>query len=499
AKRAGTQLSFLETVLKVKNTIGFSYLPVENIIPITNENNSNILAIQSIREKIEKYKQSLHKFHPTPFKTSDTGVIIFTSGTTGAPKGIEVSWQKLVDVGITATSILKYSENDVGYVCMPVNHSNSMYLNIMPALLNSARILLRRSFSVSNFVRDIEAVGATVWNCVGDPVQYLLNYIHTNNGENADFSYLPLRTVISTGTNAANRAAFSRIFGLEIFKEVYGSTEAGAITAVDGETPDYSVGKILKDVRVINEETLQECAGAKLNKQGAICNLDLSAGEIIVNQSSLGNSSFSGYYKLPEESRKRMCLIDNQEFYRMGDMGAIITLNSVKYLIFLGRTGDWIRYKGENWAPVDGEKVIIKYKDISNVGIIGIPQSVGKEDDPMYIIEIENIGTFNMNKFLEYCKKNVPHYMFPRFIRLVTKLPMTETMKLKKSVLKRDFYFRSPQIDADKNDKLYKIVRGIAAEFGTSNYIKELAEYKDPINQDALKIFTKRSDLFDTC
>ena len=377
--------------------------------------------------------------------------------------------------------------------------SYKKFINIMPAFLNSARILLRRSFSVRNFVKDIETVGATVWNCVGDPVQYLLNYIDTNYGKKADFSYLPLRTVISTGTNAANRAAFTRLFGLEIFKEVYGSTEAGAITAVDASTPDYSVGKILKDVRVINEETLMECAGAELNKQGAICNIDLSAGEIIVSQNSLGNSSFSGYYKLPEESKKRICLIDNQEFYRMGDLGAVITINSVKYLIFLGRTGDWIRCKGENWTPVDCEKIINKYEAVYNVGIIGIPQSTGKEDDPMYIIETENIHTFNINEFLKYCKEFVPHYMFPRFIRLVTKLPMTETMKLKKSFLKRDFYFRSPQIDADRNDKLYKIVKGEAQEFVTSSYEKEMDKFKDPTNQDALKIYTKRPDLFCNC
>ena len=492
----GTQVSFLETVLKVNDTIGFSSLSVEHIIPITNEIEHTIPALQSIPEKLNTYRQSLQQFKPKPLITSDTGVIIFTSGTTGVPKGIEVSWQKLVDVGLTATSILRYTEHDTGYVCMPINHSNSLYLNIMPAFLNSSRILIRRRFSVSNFIRDIKAVGATVWNCVGDPVQYLLNYIDTKYGKNADFSFLSLRTVISTGTNAANRAAFTRLFGLENFKEVYGSTEAGAITAVDETTPDYSVGRILKDVRVINEETSLECVGAKLNKNNTIGNLDVSAGEIIVSQNSLGNSAFSGYYKLPKETKKRVCILDNQEFYRMGDLGAIVSLNALKYLIFLGRTGDWIRCKGENWAPMDCEKIINNYAAVSNVGIIGVPQSVGKEDDPLYVLETENPDTFSMIPFLEYCKEYVPHYMFPRFVRLVTKLPMTETMKLKKSNLKYDFYFRSPQIDADNNDHLYKIFKGKVHKFVTLNYIKEIAEYKDPTNQDTLKTFTKRPDLF---
>ena len=101
--------------------------------------------------------------------------MIFTSGTTGAPKGIEVSWRKLYDVGVVSTSILNYGPDDVGYICMPLNHSNSLYLNLMPALLNGARVLLRRRFSASRFLPDIEISGATIWNSVGDPVSYVLS------------------------------------------------------------------------------------------------------------------------------------------------------------------------------------------------------------------------------------------------------------------------------------------------------------------------------------
>ena len=79
--------------------------------------------------------------------------------------------------------------------------------------------------------RNHPASMATIWNSVGDPVTYILSTV----GGDADFSHLPLRTVISTGTNAANRAAFSRIFGLDIFAEAYGSTEVGAIEELDGE------------------------------------------------------------------------------------------------------------------------------------------------------------------------------------------------------------------------------------------------------------------------
>ncbi len=495
-EQPGTGGTFLVTVLQANKTVGFAAFTKEYILLAAKGTGNDNGSIEDIPETLQKYSSSLSEFKPIELDVSNAGVIIFTSGTTGIPKGIEVSWKKLIDVGMTATNILKYTEQDVGYVCMPINHSNSLYLNIMPALINGAKLLTRRRFSVSNFVKDIEEVGATVWNCVGDPVQYLINYISSTVGKDADYSHLPLRTVISTGTNAANRAVFTGMFGLEIFKEVYGSTEAGAITAVDENTPEYSVGKLVKDVRVIHEETLEECVLAEVDEQGKILNLDTSAGEIIVSQTSLGASAFTGYYKLTEESSDKICSIKGEDFYRLGDLGAIVEKNGVKYLVFLGRTGDWVRYKGENWAPIDGEKLITTFEGITSAGIIGVPQSTGKEDDPMYVLEVNNPAEFDIKTFYSFCQKKVPRYMIPRFIRLVTNLPMTETMKLKKTILKRNFFYRSSTLDADGNDSIYEIVQGTVKEFREEDYKAEIALYTDPTNQATLKAFTKRSDLF---
>lgn len=496
APQPGTQGTFIDTVVGARDDHGFTSLTDERIIAVPDRRYVRTGPFLPIDKVLVSHRPSLEGFDPVPLNESAPGIIIFTSGTTGAPKGIEVSWKKLYDVGVTGTTILNYTKDDVGYVCMPVNHSNSLYLNIMPAMLNGSRILLRRRFSVKNFVKDIEEVGATVWNCVGDPVQYILNYINSTSGEGADFSHLKLRTVISTGTNALNRAIFTRMFGLDIFTEVYGSTEAGAITAVDAETPECSVGRLLKDIRIINENTMKECALAELDEGGTITNLAESAGEIVVSQPSLGASAFTGYYKLPLESSKKLCVIDGEDFYRMGDLGAIMEKNDQRYLIFLGRTGDWIRFKGENWSPVDGERVISKYDGVENAGIIGVPQPVGREDDPMFILEVENPSSFTINDFYAFCKTSLPHYMMPRFVRLLTKMPMTETMKLRKSVLKYDFYYRCPQIDDGGSDLIFEMKDNIPVRFMRKEYEQEISRFTDPTNRDTLTAFTKRSGIF---
>ncbi|MFO7557290.1 MAG: AMP-binding protein [Desulfobacterales bacterium] len=487
-KTGGT---FLDSVTKAKNVHGFKTLSDSNILSISGSRSANT---KSIDQKLKQYASLLSHFNPEPLNETNAAVVIFTSGTTGAPKGIEVSWEKLVNVGVNGTRILNYTDTDVGCVCMPINHSNSLYLNIMPAMLNGAKIFLRRKFSVSNFVKDIEISGSTIWNCVGDPVQYLLNYF--SKEEDIDYSDLPLRTVISTGTNASNRSRFTKLFGLDIFTEVYGSTEAGAIAAVDANTPSYSVGKVIKDVRILDERSLQECDPAEVDETGRIRNLDRCAGEVIVSQSSLGTSAFTGYYKLPKESSQKIISLHGEEFYRMGDLGAIVGIDHVNYLIFLGRTGDWIRFKGENWAPVDCKVTIAAYRAVNNIGIIGVPQSSGKEDDPMFILQVEDDNEFHVDDFYSFCKKHLPHYMLPRFIRIVESLPMTETMKLKKSLLKKDFYYRDENLDANHRDIIYEIQDDRAVEFKTENYLAELKKFTDPTNQDTLKTFTGKPDLF---
>jgi fatty-acyl-CoA synthase len=492
AIQPGTDGSFLDTVLKAKQKNGFATLDETSIISIQKSRHESISFLD---QQLEQHTSGIETFVPTPLNVSGAALVIFTSGTTGAPKGIEISWEKMTHVGIHATGILKYTEKDVGYVCMPVNHSNSLYLNVMPAIMNNARIFLRRKFSVSGFIRDIQDSGATIWNCVGDPVQYLLNHFSQENGKK-NYRDLPLRTVISTGTNAVNRAEFTDLFGLDIFTEVYGSTEAGALTAVDETTPACSVGRLLKDVRIVNEKTFQECEDAVLDENGAITNLDRCSGEVVVSQNSLGLSAFTGYYKLPQESLRKLISIKGEMFYRMGDLGAIVEQKGACYLIFLGRTGDWIRYKGENWAPVDGIRMAGKYKGIINMAIIGVPQSTGREDDPMYILEIRNDDPFDVPGFYAYCRENLPHYMLPRFIRIMEKLPMTETLKLKNTLLKKDFYYRDEELDHNSNDRIYEIKNHAAAAFQILQYQQEIAKFVDPVNQDTLKAFTGRSDLF---
>jgi fatty-acyl-CoA synthase len=328
---------------------------------------------------------------------------------------------------------------------------------------------------------------------VGDPVMYVLNTI----GPDADYSNLPLRTVVSTGTSAANRAEFTRIFGLDIFAEAYGSTEVGAVAMVTPQTPDYSVGRVIpgRDVKIVDEASGRECDLAVVGADGSITNFKRAVGEILVSQASLGDSAFSGYYNQPDESAAR---IDKNGYYRMGDLGALEEKGGEQFVIFLGRTGtDRLRTKGENFATTFVEEIIMQYTDVGNCAVIGIPIVDSTENDnPIYVLEVQNPRNFDVDRFYAFCKKEIPGYAQPGFIRLTRELPRTATHKIIKTSLMHDFIERTPEKDADPHDLIYRIDSVGIKEFKTADYRNEMARCTDPAVRARFAAATGRQNLF---
>ena len=486
-----SERTFLESVAEAHENHDLSPLYPEYVIARKQQQRNHPAAVATLEEMLKGIVGK--DFIPTPLQPERAGVIIFTSGTTGTPKGIEVSWKKLFDVGVMSTTILHYGEQDVSYVCMPLNHSNSLYLSFIPALLNGARLLMRRRFSASHFVKDIERVGATVWNSVGDPVRYVLNTV----GEEADYAHLPLRTVISTGTNAQNRKAFTRIFGLDIFTEAFGSTEVGAIATVTPDTPPFCVGKYLpgKDVKIVDELTGAECDAAQVDSEGRILNFDRAVGEIVVSQESLGDSAFTGYYNMPLESAER---VDEAGYYHMGDLGACVERGGARYIIFLGRTGtDRLRSKGENFSAAFVEEIVLGYDGVVNCVVIGIPHVDSTENDnPIYVVEVEDPPRFDVAALYAFCNRNIPSYALPGYIRVVAELPRTDTRKIRKPVLLHEFIERNSEKDADACDILYTVKGGALQEFTARDFEQEMGRCTDPMVRSRFAAVTRRQDLF---
>src|SRR5690606_7201328 len=104
-------------------------------------------------------------------------MVIYTSGTTGLPKGINNNHLKFFLIGKGVSANLSLGPDDRGYACMPLFHSNAMFLGFHPALEVCASLAVRERFSASQFVPDVLRHGVTWWNYVGEPVHYVLRAI----------------------------------------------------------------------------------------------------------------------------------------------------------------------------------------------------------------------------------------------------------------------------------------------------------------------------------
>ena len=109
-----------------------------------------------------------------PVQPSATLLLLFTSGTSGAPKAVITSHRRLNFVSGSMLMILSLDANDVTYICMPLFHSNALFTAWAPSVVAGATIALRRKFSASEFLPDVRRFGATYFNYVGKPLTYIL-------------------------------------------------------------------------------------------------------------------------------------------------------------------------------------------------------------------------------------------------------------------------------------------------------------------------------------
>ena len=129
-----------------------------------------------------EYADTMVRFRGASLPTSDecpvdpraTFLLLFTSGTSGAPKAVITSHQRLNFVSGSMMMILSLDASDVTYICMPLFHSNALFTAWAPSLVCGATIALRRKFSASEFLPDVRRFGATYFNYVGKPLTYIL-------------------------------------------------------------------------------------------------------------------------------------------------------------------------------------------------------------------------------------------------------------------------------------------------------------------------------------
>ena len=347
-------------------------------------------------------------------------MIVFTSGTTRAPKGVLNSQGRLMMLGWGACMHMCHcTADDVIYCAMPLYHANAQILALAPPLVTGAGLALGRRFSKSHFLDDVRRYGATLFNYVGNPLAYIME-----TPARPDDADNPLRLAYGNEAPRQYIAAFAERFGCEVI-DGYGASEVGVGFSRTADDPPRSLGRA-PGVKILAEDG-RECPPARIDADGRLLNADEAVGEIV---NTNGRFLFEGYYKDEQATADRT----RDGWFRTGDLGYA---DADGFIYFAGRDAEWIRVGGENFLARPIEEALAQHPDVLLVSAYGVPDPEAG-DQVMAAVVLQPGATFDAAAFGRFIDdhRGLPPRWRPTFVRVATALPMTATNKIVKRALR---------------------------------------------------------------
>jgi fatty-acyl-CoA synthase len=371
---------------------------------------------------------------------SSRWALIFTSGTSSAPKAVICTQRRMLQTGVRMAAIMDLGPEDVGYVCMPLFHSNALMVGWAPSIAVGASVALARKFSASNWLDDIRRYRATYFNYTGKPLSYLVAI-----PERPDDSNNTLRVAFGNEGSPEVIETFGRRFGVEVI-DAFGATEGGIAVNRDEGMKQGSVGKAGDTVKVVDPDG-NPLPAARFAADGSLVNADECVGEIV---NTAGAGPFEGYYNNAEATDSTL----RGGWYWSGDLGYV---DDDGFLFFAGRTADWLRVDGENFPAGPIEAAIGRLPDVVLAAVYGVPDEHAG-DQVMVAVQLRDGASFDPAAFAASIDSltDIGPKWRPRYVRVVAEFPTTGTNKIVKRTLVRQKYRR----DLCGDDDLYVRERG---------------------------------------
>ena len=378
-----------------------------------------------------EYAESVHAyagavlptFEECPVDPTDTFLLLFTSGTSGAPKAVVTSHQRLNFVAQSMNMIIALTPEDTTYICMPLFHSNALFTAWAPSLVYGSTIALRRKFSASEFLSDVRTFGATYFNYVGKPLTYVLA-----TPEKADDRNNPLRRGFGNEGSEIDLLRFAERFDCKL-TDGYGQTETGASIVRVPNMPTGSLGVAAQaTITVRDPATNQECPRAIFDTDRRLLNAEEATGEIVNG----GGGTFEGYWNNPEANSERI----RDGAYWTGDLAY---RDADGFFYFAGRSADWMRVDGENFAGAPIEGILMRHPNVILAAVYGIPD-FDMGDRVMAALQLQPGTTIDPAEFAEFLRaqSDLGPKWVPSFVQIVVDFPMTPSNK----VIKRELVLR---------------------------------------------------------
>lgn len=353
-------------------------------------------------------------------------LLLFTSGSTSAPKAVVCSTARLAGAGLRCVAMWGLTRDTVSYCPMPLFHGNALMACWSPTLAAGGTVVLRRKFSASGFLDDVRRHGCTFFTYVGRSIAYVLAQPPTEHDRDN-------RLVLGFGTEASllDRELFRDRFGCELL-ENYGSSESVIVITRTPDTPPAALGRpevsAHSDVIVASPDSGEECPPARFDRHGAIENPE-SIGEL-VNRAGLG--TFEGYYDNPEATAARL----RNGWYWSGDLAY---RDEAGFFYFAGRSTDWLRVDSENFAAAPVETILHRFAGAVMVAVYPVPDT-RTGDQVMAALELrpgEDFDPVAFGRFLAD-QPDLGTKWAPRYVRITADIPLTANNKVNKQPLRSE-------------------------------------------------------------
>lgn len=349
-------------------------------------------------------------FQGPDLQDEDVAIILYTSGTTGKPKGAMLTHKNLYSNAQDVADYLKMNHEDRVITALPMFHVFCLTVSLNAPLLSGATLLIVPRFSPKEIFHIAKEYAATVFAGVPTMYNFLFQYPEGNPED-----LKTLRLCISGGSSlpVALLKNFEEKFNV-LVSEGYGLSEASPVTCfnpLDRPRKPGSIGTSILQVenKVVNELGEEVPVG--------------EVGELIVR----GPNVMKGYYKMPEESGAAL----RDGWLYTGDLARV---DEEGYFYIVDRKKDLILVGGYNVYPREVEEVIYNHPDVVEVAVFGVPEPNQGEAVISYVVSKN--PNLTAEHLLAYCREHLAKYKIPSSIEFIDELPKNTTGKILRKALK---------------------------------------------------------------
>ncbi|TPQ22897.1 class I adenylate-forming enzyme family protein [Streptomyces sporangiiformans] len=365
-----------------------------------------------------------HHAGPPDATPGDVLGVLYTSGTTSRPKGVQITHAAYLAVGDAVADHVRLRPDDRFLIVLPLFHGNAQYYCSMSALVTGASIALTPRFSAGRWSEQAAALGATIASLFAAPIRMILAKSGNSGGNSPGLPPDPplgpsLRaTLFAQNVSPDQAAEFERRFRTPLV-QLYGMTETVIPPTMNPlyETRNpLSIGRPLPGarLRIVDSDGADVAPG--------------TPGELLVGGEP-GRTLMSGYLDDPDATAA--ALVDG--WLHTGD---VVRADADGFLFFVDRSKDMIKRSGENVACGEIERVVDRIEGVLESAAVGIPDAMLDEAIHVYVVPRPQAHV-DPADVIAQCRGELAKFKVPDAVHIVSQLPRTSVGKIQKHLLRR--------------------------------------------------------------